>query len=94
MKNKVLVSMKNIINNYWIFIIISYILTIFCWYYISCFNNVYPYLKIEWIKSSIFIIIIMQFLSIFACFLFTLLRVISIKCKSEKIYRMSNYFFN
>ena len=94
MKNKVFVSMKNIINNYWIFIIISYILTIFSWYYISCFNNVYPYLKIEWIKSSIFIFIIMQIISIFGCFLFAFLRYLSIKCKSEKLYRTSNYFFN
>ena len=64
MKNKVLISIKNIINNYWIFFGISYLLTIISWYYISCFNNVYPYLKIEWIKSSVFILIVMQFLSI------------------------------
>ena len=93
-KSKVFFSMKNIICNYWIFIIISYILTIFCWYYISCFNNVYPYLKIEWIKSSIFIILIMQLISFFTCFLFAFLRFISIKFKSEKIYRLSNYFSN
>ena len=93
MKNKVFISMKNIVNNYWIFIIISYIITIFSWYYISCFNNAYPYLKIEWIKSSVFIIIFMQFISIFKCFLFAILRIISIKCKSEKIFRISNYFF-
>ena len=80
-KSKLFFSTKNIISNYWIFIIINYILTIFCWYYISCFNNVYLYLKIEWIKSSIFIILIIQ------------LRM-SIKFKSEKIYRLSNYFSN
>ena len=94
MKNKVFISMKNIINNYWIFIIISYIITIFSWYYISCFNNVYPYLKMEWIKSSVLIIIVIQFISILKCFLFALLRIISTKCKSEKIFRISKYFFN
>ena len=94
MKNKVFISMKNIINNYWIFIIISYIITIFSWYYISCFNNIYPYLKMEWIKSSVLIIIVIQFISILRCFLFALLRIISIKCKSEKIFRISKYFFN
>ena len=92
MKHKVLISMKNIINNYWIFIIISYILTVFSWYYISCFNNVYPYLKIEWIKSSIFIFTIVQLFIIIECLLFAFLRFISLKCKNEKIYRISNYF--
>ena len=94
MKNKVLVTMENIINNYWIFIVISYLLTIYSWYYISCFNNVYPYLKIEWIKSSIFIFIIIQLIIVIGCFLFSLLRFISIKCKSERLYRISNYFFS
>ena len=53
-----------------------------------------PYLKIEWIKSSIFILIIMQVLSIVTSFVFALLRIISIKGKSEKIYLISNYLFN
>ena len=94
MKRKLLISMRNIINNYWIFIIISYILTVISWYYISCFNNAYPYLKMEWIKSSIFILILIQLISIVGCFLFSLLRFISIKCKSDKIFRISNYLFS
>ena len=92
MKHKVLILMKNIINNYWIFIIISYILTVFSLYYISCFNNVYPYLKVEWIKSSIFIFTIVQLFIIIECFLFSFLRFIGVKCKNEKIFRISNYF--
>ena len=91
-KTKIYFSIKNIISNYKIFIIISYFLTIISWYYNSCFNNVYPYLKIEWIKSSIFIIIVMQIISFIECLLFSFLRFISIKCKSEKIYRFSSYF--
>ena len=94
MKTRVFITMKNIINNYWLFIIISYILTIISWYYITCFNNVYPYLKLEWIKSSIFILTIMQIFSFLICALFAFLRFLSIKCKSEQIYRISNYFFN
>ena len=92
MRIKVFITTNNIINNYWIFICISYVLTIFSWFYITCFNNVYPYLKIEWIKSSIFILILMQFISILICFLYAFFRVLSIKCKSEKIHRISNYF--
>ena len=83
MKNKIFISIKNIINNYWIFIIISYLLTVFSWY---------PYLKIEWIKSSIFIFIVTQLIIIIVCFFFSLLRFISIKCKNEKMYKISNYF--
>ena len=92
MKIKLFFSVKNIINNYISFIILSYTLTIFSWYYITCFNNVYPNLKTEWIKSSIFIIIVMQFLSLFECALFSFLRFISLKCKSERLYRISSYF--
>jgi len=94
MKNKIIITIKKIINNYWIFIGISYFFTIITWFYVSCFNNVYPYLKIEWIKSSIFIIIIIQFISIITCFLYAVFRFISIKCRSEKIFKFSNYLFS
>ena len=94
MKNKIIIAIKKIINNYWIFIGISYFFTIITWFYVSCFNNVYPYLKIEWIKSSIFIIIILQFISIINCLLYAVFRFISIKCRSEKIFKFSNYLFS
>ena len=94
MKNKIIIATTNIINNYYLFIGISYIFSIITWFYISCFNNAYPYLKIEWIKSSIFIIIIIQFISIFTCLLYAILRFISIKCKSEKIFKFSNYLLS
>jgi hypothetical protein len=94
MKNKIIITITNIIKNYWIFIGVSYIFGIFTWFYISCFNNAYPYLKIEWIKSSILIIIIIQFLSIFTCFLYAVIRFISIKSKSEKLFKLSNYLFS
>ena len=94
MKNKIIIATTNIINNYWLFIGVSYIFAIITWFYVSCFNNAYPYLKIEWIKSSIFIIIIIQFISIFSCFLYAVFRFISIKSKSEKLYKFSNYLFS
>ena len=94
MRIKVLITMKSIINNYLIFIVISYIITIFSWYYISCFNNVYPNLKIEWIKSSIFIILLIQIISFLRILLVTILRILSIRCKSEKIYQISKYILS
>jgi hypothetical protein len=93
MKIKIIESMKKIINNYWLLIILSYIITIISWFYISCFNNVYPYIKNEWIKSSIVIIVVIQIISFAGCFLFTILRFVSVKLKSEKIFRLSNYLF-
>ena len=62
-----------------IFIIITAVISLFSWYYISCFNNVYPNIKTECIRSSLFIIIIAQILSFILGFLETSLRFISIK---------------
>ena len=41
----------------------------------------------EWIKSSITIILIMQFLSIIIAFLEAIIRALSFQCKSEKLYK-------
>ena len=80
---------KMIKKRYILFIILSFIITSFTLLYISCFNSVYPHMRNEWIKSSIIIIIIMEILSILKCLLETILRFISFKCKSEKIYKLS-----
>ena len=76
-------------QRYLYFNIFSFIILFITLYYIFCFNNVYPHMKNEWIKSSIIIIIIMQILSIFICFLESVIRFISFKCKSERIYKIS-----
>ena len=77
-------------NKYKGLIIICMIINIFSWYYISCFNNVYRYTKGEWLLSSfcfIFINMILHFLTIFFG---TILRYISFKFDSEKLYKISN----
>ena len=71
------------------FIIIVSIILIISFLYLLCFNYVYPYSQIEWIKSSIAIIIIMQALSFLKCFLEISLRYLSFKIKSEKLYKIS-----
>ena len=71
------------------FIITSSIILVFSFFYLLCFNYVYPYSQIEWIKSSITIVIIMQLLSILKCLLESGLRFLSFKLKSEKIYKVS-----
>ena len=80
-------NINSIKTRYSIFIILCFIICLASWYYVSCFNNVYKGEKIEWIKSSITIIIIMQLLSIILCLLEGILRSLSFECKSEKIYK-------
>ena len=92
LKYEIVQIMKNIKKRYIFFIMISFIITIFTWYHISCFNIVYPHMKREWFIFSLFIIIVMQIVSFLVCLLESILRFISFKCKSEKIYKISLLF--
>jgi hypothetical protein len=74
------------------FVILSYFVTILSWFYVSCFNNVYNYTQREWIKSSIFFFILIQFSYILYSFIESVIRFISFKCKSENIYELSTIF--
>ena len=89
LKNEILKLLKRICKKINILLVINYIIIIFSWYYISCFNNVYPNIKIEWIKSSLFIIFIVQILPFILGFFETCIRFISIKCNSEKLFKIS-----
>ena len=82
-------TIKIIIYRHKIFIILSILITSFTLYYIICFNNAYSSMKNEWIVSSIMIIVMMQFVSALGYFLESVIRFISFKCKSEKIYKIS-----
>ena len=75
--------------SYLSFIIIIFVIFIFSFYYLLCFNYVYRYIQVEWIKSSIVVMLIIQIISILQCLLETILRFISFSCKSEKIYKIS-----
>ena len=79
-------------NNYIIFISISYVITLFSWYYIMCFNNVYPNTKYEWIKSSVVICIIMQLYDIIKCCLYSMLRLSGLNWKIERFFKLSQNF--
>ena len=84
--------LSEILKKIKIFVIFNYIIVIFSWYYISCFNNVYPNTKREWIISSLFIIIIQEILPIILVFFESCIRFISIKCESEKLFKLSLLF--
>ena len=46
-------------------------------------------MKIEWIKSSIFIILLVHLISVIVTLVETLLRFVSFEIKSEKMYKAS-----
>ena len=89
LKNEINRIVSDIKRRYIFFIILTFLITIFTWIHISCFNIVYPHLKWEWLLFSVIIILFMQIFSAFICLLDTLLRFLSYKCKSEKIYKIS-----
>ena len=80
------------LNRFIFFIIFSFIITLFALYYITCFNYRYYYITDEWIKSSVFIIVSMEMLSILTIFMESSLRFISFRINSEKIYKLSLFF--
>ena len=71
------------------FVLIVFLLLMF---YLLCFNYVYPHTQGDWVKSSIFLIIIMQILSVIVALLSAGLRYIGFALKSEKIFRFSKFF--
>ena len=80
---------KKLNTGYLIFFIISFIITFFSWYFISCFNNVYHYTRKEWIISSITIFIAIHIFNLFLSFFETFMRFLSFKIKSEKLFKIS-----
>ena len=90
--NELTLVIENIEKRFIILIILSIIINIFGFIYISCFNIVYYYIKIEWIKSTIFIQICMEIIDVFFSFIETCLRFLSIKCNSEKLFKLSLFF--
>ena len=92
MKYEISLIVKDIQNKFTTIIVISIVLTVVCFIYISCFNNVYPYIKNEWIKSSLFILILMQFINFARTLIECLLRYCAIKVNSERLFKLSQVF--
>ena len=85
--------LKNIKIKLGIFILISFVFTIFSFIYISCFNIVYPYIKNEWIKSSIIIFIFMQTIHVLSILIGTCFRYLSIKSNNLILFRISSHLY-
>ena len=89
LKYELSILVKSIMVKFIVLISISMAFSIFSFFYISCFNIVYPYSKFEWIKSSLFIIIVMQFLNFLLSLSQSILRFISIRFKNDKLFQLS-----
>ena len=70
-------------------IILVFVIILISFFYLLCFNYVYPYTQIEWIKTSVMVIIIRQILNCLFIFLSSAFRFLSFKCKSEKLFKIS-----
>ena len=81
--------LKSIKKRYIIFLILTIIISFFTFIHIACFNIVYRHIMMEWIIFSLIIISIIQVATFLFCLFQTELRVISIKCKSEKLFKLS-----
>jgi hypothetical protein len=71
--------------------IIILIIFVFSFLYVVSFNYVYHYTQFEWIKSSIFIFIIIEFLIIIICLLIAIIRKLSLKYKSDRLFKLSQF---
>jgi hypothetical protein len=83
---------KDLEKRYTSFIVISFIILLFTWYHISCFNHIYIHMKKEWIIFSVLIIVCIQILSLLTSLLETIIRFLSFRFKSEKLFKLSLLF--
>lgn len=92
LKRNIIELVKEIKRRYIGFVVFVFILLILFLYYLLCFNYVYPKSQIEWIKSSIAIIIVIQILSVIKIFISAILRFLSFTCDNEYIFKFSKVF--
>ena len=89
LKYEMIQIIKDINKRYVSFSIVCFVIGIFTWYHIYCFNNVYPHMQEEWLIFSILIIVSVQILSLLASLAETILRFLSFRFKSEKLFKLS-----
>ena len=90
LKYQIVQMVKTIKKRLISFFIFVFFIFIFVFLYVICFNFVYHFTQYEWIKSSIFIIIALEILIMIICLFSAEIRIISLKCKSERLFKLSN----
>ena len=91
LRNEIVGLIKEIQKRYLSFIIVILVILLISFYYLLCFNYVYPKTQIEWAKASLTIFVIMQILSALKCLLQTCLRFLSFRYQSEKLFKISKF---
>ena len=91
-KEYIIMFLKDLQTRYISFMAMAFVILIFSFYYLICFNRVYPKTQIEWIKSSIVIMIIVQIISVIKCFYEASARFLSFKFKSQRLFKASKLF--
>ena len=92
LKNEISKLMRIMKRRLLAFFIITFIILIFSFLYVISFNYVYHFTQFEWIKSSIFIIIVIELFIIIICLICSVLRIVSFRCKSDRLYKLSNIY--
>ena len=89
LKQLIVKFIKELQNRYIGFIAMVFVILLFSFYYLVCFNRVYPKTQLEWLKSSIVIMIFINILSLLKCLYEASLRVLSFRFQSEKLFKLS-----
>ena len=92
LKHEIIALIKIMQKRMITFFILVFLIFIFSFLYVISFNYVYHFTQFEWIKSSIFIIIVTDLIMLLLSFILICIRFISFKCKSDRIYNLGNRF--
>ena len=93
LKQLIVTFIKDLQNRYISFIVFVLVILLLSFYYLVCFNQVYPKTQMEWLKSSIVIMIFINIISVLKCLYETSLRVLSFRYKSERLFKLSKIFY-
>ena len=73
-----------------IFIICTFLIMCFFWYYLSTFCNCYHGTQLDWLIGSLICIFFVQLFPFILCLLYTTFWYFGIKCKLEILFRISH----
>ena len=89
LKYEMIQIIKDINTRFITFISVTFVISVITWYHLYCFNNIYPHIQKEWLIFSILIILSVQILSLLASLAETIIRFLSFRFKSEKLFKLS-----
>ena len=93
LRNELAKIIKKMRINFLIFIICTYLLMFFFWYYLSAFCNCYNGTQKDWFYGSLICIFIVEIYPFILCLINTLLWYIGVKCKANTFYKLNRCLF-